>query len=71
MLLAAARVLSEMMPEWVLQRGLVGFYGQDIDYRCTLMARINLALYGLNGNAVFLVQTTETADNGTTTVCDL
>jgi len=45
MLLAAA----SRCPRWVLDYGLVQFYGQDIDHTCVRMAKINLMLYGLNG----------------------
>ncbi len=45
MLLAKASTL----PRWMVQTGVVQFYGQDIDATCALMANINLKLYGLNG----------------------
>jgi len=45
MLLAAAATC----PRWMIDYGLVQFSGQDIDYGCVQMARINCALYGLNG----------------------
>jgi len=48
MLLAAA----SQIPRWMLDWNFVWFYGQDIDQTCVLMARINLALYGLNGHAI-------------------
>lgn len=47
MLLAVA----EIMPQWMINYNLVQFYGQDIDYHCVLMARINFMLFGLNGYA--------------------
>ena len=50
MLLAAA----ELYPLWAVHMGLVQFSGQDIDYTCVLMSRINLMLYGLNGYALRL-----------------
>jgi len=48
MLLAAA----EQFDPWMLDWGLVQFYGQDIDLRCTKMARINMMIYGLNGYGI-------------------
>jgi hypothetical protein len=48
MLLAAASVF----PQWAVHRGLVQFYGQDIDPTCVAMAKVNLMLYGLNGERV-------------------
>ncbi|MHB8089011.1 MAG: N-6 DNA methylase [Anaerolineaceae bacterium] len=36
-------------PRWALDSCLVTFYGQDIDLRCIKMCKINLLLYGLNG----------------------
>jgi hypothetical protein len=48
MLLAAASVY----PQWAVQRGLVQFYGQDIDATCVAMAKINARLYGLNGERI-------------------
>ncbi len=45
MLLAAAACL----PREAVQRGLVRFYGQDIDQTCVKLAQINTMLYGLNG----------------------
>ncbi len=37
------------IPAWIVQNGLVQFYGMDIDAVCVRMARINVMLYGLNG----------------------
>ncbi len=48
MLLAAASVL----PDWAVQSGLVQTYGMDIDMTCVQMARMNVAIYGLNGFGV-------------------
>jgi type I restriction-modification system DNA methylase subunit len=48
MLLAAASVF----PQWAVHRGLIEFYGQDIDPTCVAMAKVNLMLYGLNGERV-------------------
>ncbi len=45
MLLAAAACL----PREAVQKGLVKFYGQDIDPTCVKLAQINMMLYGLNG----------------------
>lgn len=45
MLLAAA----SMCPRWMLDYGLVKFYGQDIDGNCVKMAKINLMLRGIEG----------------------
>lgn len=36
-------------PDWMVQYGLVQFYGQDIDRTCVTMAQVNTHLYGLNG----------------------
>lgn len=41
MLLAVAKTL----PRWMIDHGLVHFYGQDIDRKCALMGRINSMLY--------------------------
>lgn len=46
MLLSAAK----MCPAWAVQGGFVRFYGNDIDGTCVLMARCNMALYGINGS---------------------
>lgn len=46
MFLAVAKCLPRWMTDW----GLVQFYGQDLDYGCVLMARINCRLYGLGGS---------------------
>lgn len=48
MLLAAA----SQFPAWQLAAGLVKFYGQDLDYGCVQMAKINCTLYGLNNALV-------------------
>jgi type I restriction-modification system DNA methylase subunit len=48
MLLAAASVF----PQWAVHRGLIEFYGQDIDPTCVTMAKINAKLYGLGGERV-------------------
>jgi len=45
MFLAAASVV----PHWMIQMGLVQFYGQDVDFTCVRMAKINSMLYGLSG----------------------
>ena len=45
MLLAAA----SCYPHWMIDLGLVQFYGVDIDRLCVQMCRINVMLYGLNG----------------------
>ena len=45
MLLAAAK----SVPRWMIDAGLVQFYGMDIDRTCAEMARLNARLYGLNG----------------------
>lgn len=39
-------------PAWIVQSGLVQFYGMDIDQTCVRMARCNTLLYGLNGSYV-------------------
>lgn len=44
LLLAAASTL----PRWMVEMGMVQFYGQDIDNTCVQMARINTMLYGMN-----------------------
>jgi hypothetical protein len=46
MLLAAA----ERYPGWMVQAGLVQFFGQDIDPACIAMAQVNCQLYGLRGH---------------------
>ncbi len=48
MLLAAAAAY----PAWMVQLGLVQFFGADIDPVCVQMARINVVLYGLNGTGL-------------------
>jgi hypothetical protein len=45
MLLAAA----SCYPRWVIDMGLVQFYGMDIDQTCVSMCKINCMLHGLNG----------------------
>lgn len=40
------------LPPWMTQWGLVKFHGQDIDNLCVQMAKLNLLLYGLNGNGL-------------------
>lgn len=40
---------AQITPPWMLNLGLVQFYGQDIDQTCVKMAQINSLLYGLNG----------------------
>lgn len=45
MFLAAA----ETFERWMLDWGLVQFYGMDIDRTCVMMAQVNLMIYGLNG----------------------
>lgn len=40
---------ASTMPAWMVQSGLIQYYGMDIDRRCVQMARINTMLYGLNG----------------------
>lgn len=45
MLLAAAN----QFPKWMIDAGLIQFYGMDIDEQCVRMARVNSMLYGLNG----------------------
>ena len=47
MLLAKAK----QYPAWMVQMGLVQFYGMDIDATCVQMCKINMMLYGLNGYA--------------------
>ena len=48
MLLAAAG----QFPPWAFHYGLVRLYGQDIDFTCVQMCRINLRLYGLGAMLV-------------------
>lgn len=48
MLLAAAFA----SPAWMVQAGLIQFYGMDIDPTCVRMARCNVMLYDLNGSYV-------------------
>jgi len=48
MLLAAA----SMCPRWVIDFGIIQFYGVDIDPTCVKMTQVNLMLYGLNGFGV-------------------
>jgi len=40
---------ASTMPAWMVQMGLVQYYGMDIDRTCVQMARINCKLYGMNG----------------------
>ena len=51
MFLAAASCL----PQWMVQLGLVQFYGMDIDETCVKMARLNCYLYGLNGFGILCI----------------
>ena len=41
---------ASTLPVWMVQMGLVQYYGCDIDPTCVRMARINCKLYGLNGS---------------------
>lgn len=43
--------VAELAPAWMVHRGLILFYGQDIDRDCWMMARANIMLYGMNGHA--------------------
>lgn len=52
LLLAAASIF----PRWMITRGLVTFYGTDIDRTCVRMCRINCRLYGLRGAPVRLLK---------------
>lgn len=36
-------------PSWAIQMGLVQFYGNDIDWTCVRMARVNFMIFGVNG----------------------
>lgn len=40
---------ASTLPPWMVQMGLVQYYGCDIDPLCVSMARVNCKLYGLNG----------------------
>ncbi len=40
---------ASTLPQWMVQLGLVQFYGADIDMMCVKMARLNCMLYGMNG----------------------
>jgi len=40
---------ASTLPSWMVQMGLVQYYGCDIDPLCVRMARVNFKLYGLNG----------------------
>lgn len=40
---------ASTLPWWMVQLGLVQYYGMDIDRLCVQMAQINTMLYGLNG----------------------
>lgn len=40
---------ASCIPAWMVQMGLVQFYGQDISRICVQMAKANVYLYGLNG----------------------
>ena len=40
---------ASTLPAWMVQMGLVQYYGCDIDLLCVRMARVNFKLYGLNG----------------------
>lgn len=39
-------------PRWAVVYGLIRVYGEDIDPTCVAMARINMMLYGLNGEGL-------------------
>jgi len=41
---------ASTLPVWMVQMGLVQYYGCDIDPTCVRMARVNCKLYGLNGS---------------------
>ena len=57
MLLAGAA----QYPEWAVKLNLVTFLGADIDLICCRMAKINCALYGLNGYALRLAEAVSVA----------
>jgi len=40
---------ASTLPPWMVQMGLVQYFGCDIDPLCVRMARTNFKLYGLNG----------------------
>lgn len=48
MLLATA----SLAPAWANRYGIMRYYGQDSDFSCVRMARINMMLHGLNGYAL-------------------
>jgi hypothetical protein len=48
--LGSGRMLIAMAAEcdrWVVENGLIEFFGQDIDQRCVQMAKINFVLHGM------------------------
>jgi len=48
--LGSGRMLIAMAAEcdrWVVENGLIEFFGQDIDERCVQMAKINFVLHGM------------------------
>ncbi len=58
MLLAAAG----MYPDWMIHLGLVRFLGADVDGLMVRLARINVALYGLNGTGLRYAEALAQAD---------
>jgi hypothetical protein len=58
MLLAAAA----LYPDYMVRLGLVQFFGADIDPLMVRLARINMALYGLNGTGLRYAQALAQAD---------
>lgn len=51
--------VAEQVPQWMVHHGLILFHGQDIDRDCIMMARANTMLYGMNGQAMYLVRPEE------------
>ena len=57
MLLASARTFEP----WMVQMGLVQFFGMEIDPVLTRVSQINCRLYGLNGYALRLAEAVSVA----------
>ena len=48
--------MASQFEPWMVQTGLVQFYGQDIDPLMVRLSKINCALYGLNSYALKLAE---------------
>jgi hypothetical protein len=48
--------MASQFEPWMVQMGLVQFFGMEVDFTLTLASKINCRLYGLNGYALTLAE---------------